>query len=323
VTSSISVALTTFNSARFIDEQLSSILAQSRRPDELVVADDGSSDDTLERIRRAVPADAGIALRILDGGGGLGVTRNFERAVVAASGDVVILCDHDDVWHPDRVSRAEHAFAADPSLLLVNSDARLVDADGEPLGYSLFASLGVGTEELDAVADGRAFEVYLRRNLVTGATTAFRRELLIDAAPFPVEWVHDEWLAMIAAATGRVATLPEELLEYRQHGANTIGVNRPTLGYRVRRMLAPRGDRYRELAARSQRLVERLEQLDVAPELVELARWKLEFERQRAAYPGRRLSRIGAIGRANRRGAYRELSSQGRLDILRDLMQPA
>lgn len=322
MTSSISVALGTFNSARFIDEQLDSILSQTTVPDELVVADDGSNDDTLDRVERAVRGH-GIELRILAGEGGLGVTRNFQRAVAATTGDVVVLCDHDDVWHPDRIAAVEPAFRRDPELLLLHSDARLVDAEGRPLGYSLFESLGVGAAELDGIASGRAFELYLRRNLVTGAATAFRRRLLETALPFPDEWVHDEWLAIIAAATGVVAVSPEELLDYRQHGANAIGVNRPTLRYRLHRMFRERGDRYRELAVRAERLVDRLERLDVDSSKLERARWKAEFERRRAAYPDGRLARIPKLIRADAHGAYRALSSQGRLDLLRDLLQPA
>ncbi len=321
---SVSVALCTYNGARFIEQQVRSILDQTLRPAEIVVGDDGSTDDTLARIRDLVDRDgSGVSLVVLPVGDRLGVTGNFERTVSACTGELIALSDHDDVWHPDRLAAAVPAFETDPGLLFQHADARLVDADGDPLGVSLFEGLTVSAAERAALDGGRAFEAYVRRNLATGATVLFRRELLQAAVPFPVEWVHDEWLAIIAAATGRVQLLDEPLIDYRQHGANQIGVTAPTLRYRVGRMLEPRGDRYATLAARARRLVERLEQLGVADATLRLARDKAAFETARAAYPVSRVRRLPRVLRAWRAGSYARLSSQGTLDVARDLLQPA
>lgn len=117
---SISVALCTFNGARFIEEQVGSILNQSLPPGEIVVSDNVSTDDTRARIRSVYDAhgDTSIALRILTGDAGLGVTRNFQRAIEACTGELIALSDHDDVWHSVRLAAAVPAFDADPSLLL-------------------------------------------------------------------------------------------------------------------------------------------------------------------------------------------------------------
>src|SRR4030095_7340214 len=106
-------------------------------------------------------------------------------------------------------------FEARPELLLLHSDASLVDAELAPLGNTLFHALEVQRAELEAIAQGRAFDVFLRRNLVTGATTVFRRSLLDAALPFSDAWVHDEWLAAIAAATACVGGAPEPAIDYR------------------------------------------------------------------------------------------------------------
>jgi hypothetical protein len=164
--------------------------------------------------------------------------------------------------------------------------------------------------------------VLLKRNLVTGATVMFRRELLDVARPFPREWVHDEWLAILAAAVGRIAVDPTPLIDYRQHEANQIGVEAPTVRYRIRRMLEPRGDRYRTLALRSQLLAERVYDLQLPERWRELAARKAAFESGRADYGVRRLSRVRPVLAGWRDGLYRDLSSQWTLDIARDLLQP-
>lgn len=321
---SISVALCTYNSERYIEAQLRSILTQSLRPDEIIVGDDGSTDATLTLIRELVAREGkGTRLTVLPAGDRLGVTANFERTVAACTGDLIALSDHDDVWHVERLAWAVPAFETDPGLLLQHADARLVDADGEPLGVSLLRGLTVSAAERNAIDDGRAFEAYIRRNLATGATVLFRRTLLEAALPFPAEWVHDEWLAIIAAATGRVQLLDREVTDYRQHGANQIGVAAPTLRYRIGRMLEPRGDRLMKLSTRSRALVNRLDDLAVPDATRRLARDKAVFETIRAAYPTNRVRRVPRVLAQWRAGTYPRLASQGTLDVVRDLLQRA
>lgn len=319
---SVSVAMATYNGGRFVAEQLRSILDQGLPPLEVVVSDDGSTDDTLEVIRRvAAEHPAAIPVRVIDGPR-LGVSGNFARAVEATTGDLIALSDQDDVWHPDRLARAVAAFEGDDSLLLRHGDARLVDAGGAPVGGTLFEFLPVTAAERAEIGAGRAFDAYLRRNLATGATVVFRRSLLERALPFPAEWVHDEWLAILAAATGGVSVETEPLIDYRQHGANEIGVRRPTLRYKLGRMLEPRGTRYADFAVRWRLLVERLESVGAPAEKLAAARERAEFERVRAGYPAARLRRIRPVLREWRRGSYARYSSQGNLDVVRDLLQP-
>lgn len=327
----VSVALCTFNGARFVPEQLGSILGQDRAPSELVVCDDGSTDDTLTVVQDALEeyrrgaGGSRAALTVLEGVVPLGVTRNFERAVLATSEPVIALSDQDDVWHAGRLERMLARFEEDDRLDLLHTDARLVDEVGRPLGATLFESLEVSETELALEERGQAFDVFLRRNLVTGATTVFRRRILDAAVPFPENWVHDEWLAIIAAAAGRVKVLREPTIDYRQHTGNQIGVQDPTLRYKIRRVLEARGDRNSVLAARFAVLADRLEALGptVAPGYAAAARAKADFESARAALPARRLLRLGGVFALARRGLYGRFASRGRADIIRDLLQPA
>jgi len=321
----ISVALCTFNGAEFLQIQLDSIFSQSVRPNQIIVADDGSTDRTLRIVEEFFYAHRNddVDLRLLHSTERLGVVKNFERAVLATSGDLIVLCDQDDRWHSNRLATSAAAFASSDSLLLQHSDADLVDRCGGSLGTTLFAALGVSSRERGEVAAGNAFDMYLRRNLVTGATTVFRRSLLDMACPFPNEWVHDEWLGIVASAIGSVAITEESLVDYRQHGFNQIGVAAPTLRYRLRRMLEPRGARHTKLATRAVVLLERLQNLTVSSERLSLAKDKAKFEQLRSRYPANRLARFAPIVREWRKGSYGRLSSQGNLDVARDLIQPA
>ncbi len=319
----VSVALCTYQGERFIREQLHSIINQTRPVDEVIVCDDGSTDTTVGIVREVAASVRGqtrVIIAATDRVGG--VSPNFARALAACSGDVIALSDQDDVWHPHRIETALAALGRTDEVALAFSDARLIDADGAALGANLHAGLHLRSAERLALAQGKAFRVLIRRNVVTGATTMVTRALVDRAAPFPAEWVHDEWLAIIAAVSGRMVLIPDQLIDYRLHGGNQIGVEDPSLAGGVRRMLSPRADRLVLLSERTRVLEARLLELGVDPEIVALAHRKAEFECARAAYPKSRITRVPAVVGQWARGRYGPLSSQGVLDVARDLLQP-
>ena len=316
----VGVALCTYDGERFAAEQVRSILGQSRPPQVIVLGDDGSRDRTVEIVRETVGES--VPLTVLPEGERLGVTRNFERTVAAVDAPLVALSDQDDVWRPDRLQRLAALFD-DDRLLLVHTDARLVDSEGAPLGRSLFEDLEVSARELELERSGRAFDLFLRRNLATGATVVFRRSLLDAALPFPGEWVHDEWLAVLAAALGGVAVVTDQTVDYRLHGANQIGVSAPTLRYKVGRVLERRGERNRILARRFAVLAARPDTRPVAAAVRRAAHAKAQFEARRAAMPESRVRRVFPVLRLAATKAYGRFASRGVADIGRDLVQPA
>ena len=320
----ISVAICTRNGAPFIEEQVRSILAQTVPVDELVVSDDASSDGTVELVRAVVDGqpEPRPDLVVLENAQPIGVTANFEQALAACRGIVIALSDQDDVWHPDRIERALAEFDRRPDLLLAHADARLVDGRGDDLHVTLLGALEVSGADLRAIHEGDAFEVFLRRNLATGATMMVRPELIARSRPFPAEWVHDEWLAMIAATSGGLDVIETPLVDYRQHASNQIGAERPTLRRKVRRVLEPRGDRNRRLAARARALDERVARMEgVSPSRREAVHEKAVFETERENYPASRWRRIAPVLRSARRGDYARFAGRGRADVVRDLLQ--
>lgn len=323
----VSVALGTHNGARYLGEQLCSILAQQHPVAEVVVSDDASSDGTIELADRLIDehrtSDAPTpALVVLRNAVPLGVTANFERALRAASGDLIALCDQDDVWRPDRVARAVAEFAARPGLDLVAAEARLVDEGGAPLGRSLFETLGVDVRLRLRLESDAAFDELLRRNVLTGATMMVSRSLVERSVPFPASWVHDEWLAVVASVGGGIAIVTDPLIDYRQHAANQIGVTRLGAGGRFARLREPRTARNARLLARAQDLAERLPGIVPADRRVASeVRSKLAHEVMRQGLPAARPARIGPVWREWRSGAYRRYGL-GAQDVLRDLVQP-
>ncbi|WP_344754181.1 glycosyltransferase [Gryllotalpicola koreensis] len=320
----VSVALCTRNGARFVGAQLHSILAQSPAPAQLVVSDDDSSDDTLALARQAIgAANARPEVHWIENRPPLGVTKNFEGAVRAATGGLIALSDQDDIWHAGKLERAVAIFDRDPEALLLFTDARLVDAEGAPLGFGLFESLGLTEAELGVLESRHALDALLRRNVATGATVVFRRDLLEKALPFPSEWVHDEWLAIVAALHGGVRVLREQTVDYRQHGGNEIGVVQPTLAYRIRRMMQSRGTRNAELAAKFGVLADWADGVGYDETTVSTLRAKARFEAARAAFPSIRLARMPHVLALATRRLYPRFASQGWLDVVRDLVQRA
>lgn len=223
---SCGIALCTCNGAKFLQQQLDSIIAQSIPPREIVVCDDCSEDgswDILQKWAAEIARPNGIQVTLIQNTSRLGVTRNFEQACSKLGTDLIFLCDQDDVWPSDKVFRLMTEFG-NRDVMLVYSDAYLVDANLVDFGITLFQALRITKREKQLIEHQRFFELFCRRNIVTGATLAFRRSLLSVAQPFPSEWIHDEWLAVVAASCGRVVMLQDCLLFYRQHGTNAIGV---------------------------------------------------------------------------------------------------
>lgn len=325
---SISVALCTHNGARFLREQVRSICLQSLPPREIVLSDDASTDESVAIVRTTIAECAAerpghpVVLRVFENRPALRVVKNFEQAISACTADLIALSDQDDVWLPERLAMMAARFAQDPRLLLLHTDARLVDAERRDLGHTLFHALEVTASEIERVHAGSAFDVLLRRNLVTGATTVFRRALLADALPLPVEWVHDEWLGIIASTVGRVDLLEQPLIEYRQHGSNQIGARRDTFVEKVRKALGSRGNIHVERTVKAELLLARLLQLGdrVSAETLDKVRSKIEHQRFRAALPPSRLARCVPILREAMTGRYDKFG-RGVRGVVRDLFE--
>ncbi len=263
----ISVAMCTYNGADFLQAQLESIRAQSRKADQIVVCDDGSTDETralLARFEKESPDT--ILLRFNKKN--LGSIKNFEQAIGLCNGDVIALSDQDDVWRQDKLQLIEEALGKSSSIALVFSDAELVDENLKPLNRRMWNEIGFDAHKRKLLRNGRALEVLLPGWTVTGATMAFRSRFANIALPVPdgIAMIHDGWIALTIAAVADVVAIDEPLIQYRQHQRQQIGA--PT---RVETGPEPRGlervetaFKRRNSSADLYKILERLEERLVA-----------------------------------------------------------
>lgn len=206
----VSVCMATFEGSRFIEEQLRSILPQLRASDEVVIVDDGSTDDTCERIRSINdPRIHLIAERV-----NRGVLAAFERAICSAKGAVLFLSDQDDIWEPGKVETVLNAFDERPDIRIVVSDASIIGDHGEIVAESYYRWRGRFSD---------SFLSNLFRSKYHGCLMAFRASLLPDILPFPVGTgiLHDIWIgSRNRLSGGRTAFLEKRLVRYRRHSTN-------------------------------------------------------------------------------------------------------
>ena len=219
----ISVAMATYNGGRYLREQLHSICRQSLLPTELVVCDDGSSDDTVE-ILRAFAADAPFKVIIDAHGQRLGFTPNFLRAIGLCTGEIVALCDQDDVWDERKLAVCVPRFA-DETVMTVTHRVRVVDERLVPTGmirpplslrgrYTLF--------NLDPWFSPNGMQFLFRRARIVPWLTG-TPPLTLYA--WWVTETFDEWIYHVGTLLGAAIILEDFLGVWRRHGSTvTDGV---------------------------------------------------------------------------------------------------
>lgn len=204
----LSVCMATCNGARFVRRQLETILPQLGPDDELIVSDDASTDGTPEIIRTM----CGDRVHLLHSSFRSPVL-NFEQALKAATGAVIVLSDQDDVWCGNKLDLVRGHFAAHGGARrLVLFDGRVIDEDERELHPSIFALKG----------SRPGFWRNLYDSSYPGCCLAFSRELLEIALPFPKNiLMHDMWIAMLAELYGEVVFDPHITIGYRKHAGST------------------------------------------------------------------------------------------------------
>ena len=313
----LSVALCTYNGGRFLAEQLASLRAQTRPPDEVVIFDDGSTDGTLALLRAFAIAYP-FPLLIDSDPSTLGSTANFARAIKTCRGDVIALCDQDDVWLPHKLATLERVLNADPAAGFVFSDAAVVDENTRPFGHTLWDALEFPRSEQEQFRRGRAFERLLKRHRVTGAAMAFRSRFRDRILPIPPGWVHDAWIAFLISATTPCAD--------RRTVIEVPPPPRPAGRGRQARAPRPMPRRVESgaatFAAVAERYTEALDRLRSIPDVpagrLRSVEGKIEHARRRAAMRAPGTWRLPLVVRETRSGRYCRFS-RGWKSVSQDL----
>jgi glycosyltransferase involved in cell wall biosynthesis len=319
---SISVAMCTFNGERFLEAQLQSIASQSRPPDELIICDDGSSDDS-NKIVLQFARQASFPVHFTANDHNLQSTKNFEQAIGLCRGSVVALADQDDIWYPHKLERLEGCFLQSPTVVAAFSDADLVDDNLLPLGRHLWPTFAFSSAEQKEFADDNALRVLIRHPVVTGATMAFRREAFELMRPFPKNEIHDQWMSFLLAAYGRFEIVPEPLMQYRRHHRQQVGPGPLNWRQQIAKANSRREKfyfdevhRFREL---ERKLARHASDFPRGARAQNEIRNKLLHLEHRARLPERRIKRISNIFRETMNLNYSRYSG-GWISIAKDLI---
>jgi glycosyltransferase involved in cell wall biosynthesis len=214
----ISVCMATYNGARYVHEQVASILPQLGPSDELVVVDDCSRDETT-RVLRAV-ADPRVRIHLNESN--RGVVASFEIAMLMARNEVLMLADQDDVWLEGRVQALVAALQSSGALV-VSSNSSFMDADGAPIRFDF--------PRLRAEDSARHWRniarIFAGNAPYWGCAMALRRSMLGLVLPMP-RWVesHDLWIAAASNLIGSNVHVERDTLRRRVHGSNASIVSR-------------------------------------------------------------------------------------------------
>ena len=313
-----SVVLCTCQGERFLPEQLASLRAQTRPPLEVLAQDDASEDTTIAILEGA----QGLPLRVKRNPTRLGFSANFASALAQARGDILFLCDQDDLWEPEKLEVLLRHFEKDAELLVACSEATRIDENGSTLPGLVLESNSLGTEEREIWAMGGAFSPLVRKNPVPGMTMALRASFREQILPIPPGWEHDYWILLMAAGLGRKILVENRpLVRYRQHGAQVIG-GAKSVGQRWARA----GTQSLALRiAESERwgsLKERLETWGGSPAVLALAAQKQAHLARRGGYSRNKLVQVAQIGAELATGAYHRLDA-GFSTALKDLLSKA
>lgn len=220
-----SVALCTFNGSEFLSKQLESIKQQTMPIHEMVVCDDGSSDETLAILDR-FSKQVSFPIHVYQNPQNLGSSKNFEKCLALCQGDIIFLCDQDDVWMPEKVERTIQYLQEHPEHEAVFSNATIIDQAGFPTGKTSFEQIEFTAEVQEKWSSGGAFRILLKGYIVTGAALAIKKRALANIMPVPnitKELIHDGWIAMNLSIQNQIGFTNTCLIQYREHSNQQVG----------------------------------------------------------------------------------------------------
>ncbi|MFC4323382.1 glycosyltransferase family 2 protein [Litchfieldia salsa] len=213
----VSVCMATYNGEGFIIRQLESVLKQLRSDDEVIIVDDCSKDQTVNVIKEKYESDQRVQLFVNQSN--FGVIKSFEKAISLAQGDIIFLCDQDDIWEDMKVQSVLATFESQNPTLVVH-DAEVVDGKLEMIHSSW------NTYNHNAIDQGLLGNVV--KNAYTGCMMAFKSDIVPSIIPFPktIE-MHDQWIALVCMIKKKkIIHLNEPLMKYVRHGGNATAITK-------------------------------------------------------------------------------------------------
>lgn len=219
----ISIAMTTYNGAQFVQAQLRSILEQTRQPDEIIICDDGSRDDTVNIIRHVMETSGTDRIRLVENEENLGYIRNFYKAISLTKGDYIFLADQDDIWHREKLEKSL-AIMERTGAAAICTRSRLIDRNGQEMDGNAFIVSVLLTRLKEELGPVRFFDLVIE-NVAQGCTYCFTKEVRAKyLALNSRQLIHDYQIMFIASLVGKVYACAEPMIDYRIHGSNSAGL---------------------------------------------------------------------------------------------------
>ena len=225
----ISVAMATYNGEKFIEEQLKSIMFQSRKVDELVISDDCSNDRTVT-IATGFIKKNNLNWKVLTNQGSHGVKNNFYNSLSHVNGDVVILCDQDDIWLGEKVEQIENTFMQFPQIQALNTSFEYIDEFGKKIlipQNSMMANNNLIPKKIvKSELSKIPFEFVINKNISPGMTMAVSKEIVDIYLNYSRKaYLHDHELNCIAALLDGLFYYDKVLSKYRIHSSQTVSIS--------------------------------------------------------------------------------------------------
>lgn len=242
----VEILLASYNGAKYIQEQLDSILSQTYKNIFITILDDASSDETIEIIKRYIEVNPSkISLKVHSKN--QGIINTFSTLLSLSSANYVMCSDQDDIWLPHKVEETMKKMIENEKKLgkafpiLIHTDLIIVDERLNKLDDSFWNYINI-----DA-AKGQNLNRLLVQNIVTGCTMLMNRSLISLAVPFPQNiLMHDWWIALIACSLGKIDYVQHPTLLYRQHRNNSLGAKKYNLFIYIKRFLSKKERSKRE-----------------------------------------------------------------------------
>jgi glycosyltransferase involved in cell wall biosynthesis len=208
----ISVAMAVHNGQAYLEQQLDSILNQTLTPCEIVVSDDGSSDNTLAIVEKFARKEKIVKLVRCTA---QGVNANFANAITACKGAFIATSDQDDIWHREKLAHLAAAWGS--STLLAYGRSELIDENNQQLDNKINPHFS-----LNNFRQGHQPFFFIFSNCVSGHSMLVAKQLVRCALPFPADCMYDHWLALVASVKSQIVFVPQAITLHRIHCCNTI-----------------------------------------------------------------------------------------------------
>tara|TARA_A100001234_G_scaffold196993_1_gene186819 strand:- start:480 stop:1448 length:969 start_codon:yes stop_codon:yes gene_type:complete len=201
----VSVAMTTYNGQKFLDIQLKSILCQTIKPDELIICDDHSTDNTLE-ILRDFKEQVDFDVKIFENKKNIGFVKNFEKAISLCTKDIIFISDQDDYWFPNKIEFMKNLLISKKNCFVAINNAELTDINLNPTNIL----------KLNQVKDFSGDDI----GYIPGCCTVFKKEILEIILPISKSMAYDSWIHFIGMNTNSRIVSKKILQFYRRHDDN-------------------------------------------------------------------------------------------------------